>query len=202
MVSPSQGQFPHFEEVNDPKGFRSAILSAKLANKNGAAVDVHSEEDYATHKTFATRDKMAGYSVTPGGELVSVFKHPVSNYENVAQRAAEHGILVGGATHLSAYDGKLPEMYSKARFNASARIPWNEEYKPEGWTGGKPDVVLMHKDMNKKQTAYRPGQGKQFAEWDDAENHTLTKASSSAARKQREVSGLKDHFGGGLNGRR
>lgn len=198
MVRPKEGQFPHFEEQHDPKRFRASILGAKIANKNGASVDVHSEEDYATHKMFSTKDGMAGYSVTPQGEMVSVFKHPVSNYEHVAQRAAEHAGLVGGATHLSAFDGKLPEMYSKGRFNASSRVPWNEEYKPEGWKGdSKPDVVLMHRDMNKKHTAYKPGQGKTFADWDGAEKHTLRAGQNAVSKNRRSVAGLADHFASG-----
>lgn len=196
MVKPTAGQFPHFEETHDPAGFRTAVLGAKLANKNGASVDVHSESEYSTHKMFTTRDKMAGYSVTPGGELVSVFKNPVSNYENVAQRAAEHGTLVGGATHLNAYDGKLPEMYAKGGFKPSARIPWNEEYKPEGWKGGSPDVVMMHADAHVNRKPYDGTKGKQFAEWDDAEKHTVSQAKRAATRKQTQVSQMKEKFGG------
>lgn len=197
MVSPKSGQFPHFEETHDPAGFRSAILSAKLANKNGASVDVHSQEEYSSHKMFTTRDKMAGYSVSPQGELVSVFKHPASSYENVAQRAAEHGTLVGGANHLNAYDGKLPEMYAKGGFKASSRLPWNEEFKPEGWKGGSPDVVMMHALPHVNRKPYSGTHGKQFEDWDAAESHTKQLATKSETRQKSVVKpALKEKFGG------
>lgn len=141
--------WPHFVELKpaDAKVFHGWAKAAKTSQgANGRAVDVHSPEDYSNMKMFSTVDGKAGYAVTRSGELTSVFKHKESSYENVAQRAAEHGAVVGGATHLSAFDPKLPKMYTKGGFKVAGRVPFDPDYKPAGWnmaTQGKPDVVFM-----------------------------------------------------------
>lgn len=153
--------FPHFEELHPKEAgiFKSRIQAAKKASPNGSAVDVHKVGDYKNMRLFMTRDGHAGYAVSPEGELNSVFKHPASPYENVARRAAEHGVLIGGATHLSAFDtnGKLPSSYQKGGFKAVGRNAWNEDYKPSGWKVSRdrrPDVVFMSADRTVAQHGY------------------------------------------------
>lgn len=147
--------FPHFEEMsgsNVSAGlFKQYIQKAKKASPNGAAVDIHKVGDYKKMKLFATRDGLAGYAVNEQGELNSVFKHPDAPYQEVARRAAEHGALLGGATHLSAFGNKLSDMYAKGGFRPLSYAQWNEQYKPSGWkprTQGRPDVVFMAADRN------------------------------------------------------
>lgn len=143
MVDPT---FPHFEETKNASLFKRYIQGAKKASPMGAAVDIHKVADYKGMKMFATRDGLAGYAVNANGELNSVFKHPSAPYEEVARRAAEHGILVGGATHASAFDPKLPAMYAKGGLAPLSHVQWNEEYKPTGWKPsrqGRPDVTFM-----------------------------------------------------------
>lgn len=141
-------RFPHFMEVPPSAAtvFKHHITAAKEAHPYGAAVDVHSINDYRKMRLFMTEDKQAGYAVTPEGELNSVFSHPESRYRNVAQHAAQHAILMGGATHASAFDPVLPEMYRRGGFEVVAHTPWNEEYKPEGWDSerqGTPNVTFL-----------------------------------------------------------
>lgn len=148
MVDPS---FPHFEETQNASLFKQYIQKAKKSNPMGAAVDVHKVNDYKGMKMFATRDGLAGYAVTKEGELNSVFKHKDAPYEEVARRAAEHGHLIGGATHLSAFGDKLPEMYAKGGFRPLSAVQWNEQYKPKNWKvrkQGRPDVVFMGSDRS------------------------------------------------------
>jgi hypothetical protein len=139
--------FPHFEELapSEAHVFHQRISAAKKANPYGAAVDVHKRSEYKTMKMFMTRDGTAGYAVKPTGELTSVFKHPDSPYKNVSARAAEHAVLLAGATHASAFD-PLPGMYQKGGATAVSRSPWEDQYKPSNWKvskQGRPDVSYM-----------------------------------------------------------
>lgn len=148
MIDPT---FPHFEETKNAGLFKRYVQEAKRANPMGAAVDTHKVADYKNMKMFATRDGLAGYAVNDQGELNSVFKHPDAPYEEVGRRVAEHSALLAGATHLSAFGPKLPEMYAKGGFRPLSSVQWNEEYKPSGWKvrrQGRPDVVFMGADRS------------------------------------------------------
>jgi hypothetical protein len=139
-------RFPHFMEVpNTSAGdFKNYMKRAVGLHKFGAAVDIHPVSSLRNMRMFMTEDKKAGYAVTPEGELTSVWSHPLSGYRDVTRHAAEHAVLMAGATHLSSFDPALPEMYRKGGFQPIASTPWNEEYKPAGWNDelqGKPRVV-------------------------------------------------------------
>jgi hypothetical protein len=59
--------------------------------------------------------------------------------------------ISAGGKKLDAFDTILPEFYGTHGFVEAARIPWNDEYAPEGWdketfkdfNNGEPDVVMM-----------------------------------------------------------
>ena len=145
--------FPHFVEYSPKEAgiFKGFIQRAKRDNPMGAAVDVHKVSDYKNMRMFSTPDGLAGYAVNKAGELNSVFKHPKAPYGDVARHAAEHAALIGGATHLSAFDAKLPEMYAKGGFRPLSHVQWNEEYKPSRWKlrkQGRPDVVFSGADRS------------------------------------------------------
>ncbi len=129
--------------------FYKAIREASRRHKLGRAVDVKDKEFYtsAGTKLFLAGDATAGVAVTDYGDLVSVFKAPGSSAdinELLAQAAEE-------SKTLDAFDinGFLPDLYAKHGFVPVARVPFNEQYAPEGWPyeiAGKPDVVLMVRD--------------------------------------------------------
>jgi len=172
--------FPHFNETYSPALFQSALSAASAAHPHGASVTVNPASHYADHRMFLTPDAKAGYAVSPSGEVVSGFKHPDSQYKDVGRRITEHATVVGGGTHLNAYDPVLPAMYSKSQFKAVARVPWNTEYEPEGWKGGKPDVVFMSSDVTGKQNVYRKNQGKSLGAGEDSYDTGLNIASKQA----------------------
>ena len=174
---PREDGFPHFNELQpeDAGMFKAHLQRARNANPMGAAVDVHKVADYKKSRMFMTNDGLAGYAVHPSGELTSVFKHPNSPYTDVARRAAEHSALLGGATHASAFDPKLPEMYGNGGFRALSHVQWNEEYKPPRWKvsrQGRPDVAFLGadrsvaKEMNSGQKTYRPGNTPKVPDYD------------------------------------
>jgi hypothetical protein len=151
---PARDVTPNYIELNpqhEAKWFRQKITEAKKAHKYGAAVDVHSVKEYKTHRLFATADGMTGFSVSPSGEMTSVFNHPKSKYGKASKRAAETAVLLGGATHASGFDPALPKAYQAGGFRAVARNAWNKKYKPAGWDAesqGEPDVVFMAADRS------------------------------------------------------
>jgi hypothetical protein len=89
--------------------------------------------------------------------------------DSILALAVQHG-----GRKLDAFDTVLPAIYSDNGFRAVARIPWNEEYKPEGWdkgtfkkfNGGKPDVVFMVYDPANA-APYKPGDGKRVASYEE-----------------------------------
>lgn len=148
-----EDKFPHFVEYSPKEAghFKAFIQRAKKANPNGAAVDVHKVGDYKNMRMFSTPDGLAGYAVNKEGELNSVFKHPDAPYGNVARHAAEHAVLMAKATHASAFDPKLPDMYQKGGLRALSHVQWNEDYKPKNWKvsrQGRPAVAFMGADRS------------------------------------------------------
>jgi hypothetical protein len=78
-----------------------------------------------------------------------------------------------GGRRLDAFDTVLPHIYAQNGFRTVARLPWNEDYKPEGWNhdafkqfkGGRPDVVFMAHDP--QAGAYNPGDGRTVSDYDE-----------------------------------
>jgi hypothetical protein len=150
--------------------FHDAIAAAKAADPYGAAVTVYPEEDYRGARLFVTADGKAGFALK-GDDLVSVFKHPESDTKGFAFTAMGLGVQQG-ARRLDAFDTVLPRLYERGGFEAVARIPWNDEYKPDGWdyqrfgkyNGGRPDVVFMA--FTGSGATYKPGAGKTVSDYD------------------------------------
>jgi hypothetical protein len=57
-----------------------------------------------------------------------------------------------------------------------ARLKWNDEYAPDGWdyptydrfNGGRPDVVFMAHSPGAEDSSYKPGEGVQVQDYDEA----------------------------------
>ena len=138
-----------FESHTNAKQFHADITDMKEASTHGAAVYVYTPEEYAKMKLFTTADGKVGFAIKDG-DLVSVFKHPDSSVkgamDSIVPLAKEQG-----AVKLDAFDTMLTGAYKKYGFNTKAKMPFNEEYKPEGWdpkqfadyNEGKPDVDYM-----------------------------------------------------------
>ena len=132
------------------RGFRDAIAAAAKKHPYGKAVTVKTAEEYAERgtKLFLAPDKTAGVAVTPDGDLVSVFKAPGSkvDVDPLLKQAAERAIK------LDAYDtgnGFLIDKYAKLGFRPVARVAFNPDFAPKGWSYkrlGRPDIVYMVRD--------------------------------------------------------
>jgi hypothetical protein len=194
---------PTYHELH-PEGaeaFHSAIGAAKHAHEAGAAVTQYPAEDYKDMRTFLTKERDAGFALK-GDDIVSVFKHPKAPYRNVTRSMLDLAKQNGGR-RLDAFDTVLPHLYAQNGFRAVARLPWNEEYKPEGWkhdtfkahNGGRPDVVFMAHDP--QAGAYQPWDGKRIADYDEGEHHQRAALAQVQARGNMPAAPGPEAYGSG-----
>ena len=165
-----------FKETQPQSGaaFAKAISDAKNAGQFGAAVHVYDPSEYDGMRTFLTSDGKAGFALK-GDDIVSVFRHPDAIQHKGAAASALSQAVEEGGRKLDAFDTELPHIYGKNGFRAVARVPFNDEFRPEGWNyevnkpfnNGRPDVVFMAHDPSYGQP-YKPGDGKMFDNYDDA----------------------------------
>jgi len=169
------------------KGEESAALFHKAISKAGAAVHVYEPEEYKNMRLFLAPDALGGFALK-GNDIVSVFKDPKAPYKRFALTALEMGVAQGGR-RLDCFDTVLPHFYSKNNFRAVARIPFVDEYAPEGWdyegmkdfNNGRPDVVFMVYDP--EAGPYRPDDGEKVEDYDKA-----------VAIQQKEVARIKKEW--------
>jgi len=149
--------------------FRALMLASKEGHKFGSSVFVYSAEEYATMRLFLAEDGKTGGALKPNGDMVSGFSTN-SGGSNVIQI-----LIAAGGTMGDAFDTVLPRLYAANGFRAVARVPWNDEFAPDGWdyntfarfNAGRPDVVYMVYDPGPI-VDYAAGQGETFANPDDA----------------------------------
>jgi hypothetical protein len=126
--------------------FADTLQQSKNASVNGAAVYVYPAEDYQGMKLFIAESGKSGFAIKPDGDIVSVF-----SMEKGSGRSVMEAAIASGGKKLDAFDTILPEFYGEHGFVEAARIPWNDEFSPEGWNkdtfkkfnNGEPDVVMM-----------------------------------------------------------
>jgi hypothetical protein len=112
------------------------------------SVDSVSEE--AANEGTVITDEDGGVVVSKDGDIKGLFKRVSSKAKGVAQKLLQKAIDAGG-NKLDNFDTYLTPIYKRAGFRVVSRIPFNEEYAPEGWNKekhGTPDVVAMVYDPN------------------------------------------------------
>jgi len=90
--------------------------------------------------------------VSKDGDIKGLFKKAASKAKGVAQKLLQKAVEAGGVK-LDNFDNYLTPVYEKAGFRVVSRVPFNEEYAPEGWNKekhGTPDVVAMVYDPQNK----------------------------------------------------
>jgi hypothetical protein len=95
----------------------------------------------------------AGYGfVSQSGDIKGVFKANKESSEKTGDEVLKKAVKAGGIK-LDNFDGYLTKIYERNGFVIASRIPFNEEYAPEGWNKeahGTPDVVAMVYDPAKQ----------------------------------------------------
>ena len=127
-----------------PQVFTAALDDAIKANKYGLMVSSKTPQELADSGavTFMTNDGLAGAAVTADGDIEAVFKNPASQIKGASAPLMLNAIENGGRK-LDCYGDRLVKTYNKMGFEPVARVAWNPEYAPEGWTYGPKDVYVM-----------------------------------------------------------
>jgi hypothetical protein len=114
------------------------------------SVDTVSLEDAKEGTVIKTE---AGYGfVSQSGDIKGVFKANKESAEKTGDEVLKKAVKAGGIK-LDNFDGYLTKIYERNGFVIASRIPFNEEYAPEGWNKeahGTPDVVAMVYDPYKQ----------------------------------------------------
>lgn len=106
--------------------------------------------------------------VTEDGNMIGLFKYDPSKTGTAA--AVQEARVKMGGIKLDNFDGYLTKTYQRNGFRVAARIPFNEEYAPEGWNKekhGTPDVVFMIYDPNGKLNLKE----RTFTDYEDAQSY-------------------------------
>jgi len=170
------------------KKFADTIQQSKDESPHGAAVYVYPVEDYQGMKLFLSDSGKSGFAVKPDGDIVSVF-----SMEKGSGRSIMEAAISAGGKKLDAFDTILPEFYGTHGFVEAARIPWNDEFAPDGWdknafkkfNNGEPDVVMMVLDPS-LEGEYQPRTDIYTTDYDQAvemQNAMLKKAARSRPKK-------------------
>ncbi len=132
------------DTTSDPQLFSSALEEARQNNPHGLMVSGKTVEELSQPgtRTFMSADNMAGVLVTPDGDIEAVFKNPKSDARQAVTPLLITAVENGGRK-LDCYGIGLVKKYNKKGFEAVAKIPFNEEYAPDGWTYGKQDVYVL-----------------------------------------------------------
>ena len=127
-----------------PQVFTAALDDAIKANKPGLMVSSKTPQALADSGavTFMTNDGLAGAAVTADGDIEAVFKNPASQIKRASAPLMLNAIENGGRK-LDCYGIDLVQNYNKFGFEPVARVAWNPEYAPDGWTYGPKDVYVM-----------------------------------------------------------
>jgi hypothetical protein len=173
-----------FYETNDAKLFHKSITESTKNNKYAASVFVYPVSDYKNSRLFLTADGKAGLAITEDGDIISVFSYGEGK-GRIPQLIVT--AIKEGAVSLDHYDTVLTTYYAKFGFVPAAKVTWNDEFAPDGWSketfrdfnNGEPDVVAMVYDGGNRETiTERVGtfedvtpkleEAPYVTEWDDA----------------------------------
>ena len=100
------------------------------------------------------------------GDIKGVFKADLKSTEKTGDKVIQEAVKKGGIKLDNFALPNLMKIYERNGFREVSRLPFNEEYAPEGWTPeqGTPDVVAMVYDPNEELNIEK----KSFTDYDEA----------------------------------
>lgn len=100
------------------------------------------------------------------GDIKGVFKADLKSTEKTGDKVIQEAVKKGGIKLDNFALPNLMKIYERNGFREVSRLPFNEEYAPEGWTPeqGTPDVVAMVYDPNGELNIEK----KSFTDYDEA----------------------------------
>lgn len=128
----------------DPQRFSKALDESIAANKHGLMVSPKSVEELQQPGTitFMGEDGLSGALVTADGDIEAVFKNPASKTKRASTQLLITAVENGG-NKLDCYGAELVNTYNRFGFEPVAKVEWNPDYAPDGWTYGAKDVYVM-----------------------------------------------------------
>lgn len=162
---------------SDATDFAQQMESAQSSlGRMGMSVSPYAQEDYDQIASEGGKFlRAAGNKVLsllkPNGEMVSLVKDASVKAKGAAQAMISRMKDMGGL-FMDNYDIYLTPIYEKAGYKVVARVPFNEQYAPEGWNAedsplkNKPDVVFMVRND------IAPEQAQTFTDYEEAQNYT------------------------------
>lgn len=158
----SGNTFDVYENV-DGQTFRDIFDVARTYTENGELVDVHNAEDYDKNYNVISKDGLSGYSITPEGDLVSVFN--ANNKRGWLRSIADD--VKSKAKTLDCYASEkqdLQNMYAKIfGFKTASIMDYDMQYDHDNIAEkhNKPQVAFM---VNTDQNV----ETKKFTDYDEA----------------------------------
>jgi hypothetical protein len=114
------------------------------------SVSIPEVEDVENGTIITNEDGQA--VVGADGDIKAVYKNPDSEAKRVSDTLLKEAIKAGGIK-LDNFDIYLTKIYKENGFKIVSRLPFNEDYAPDGWNKekhGTPDVVAMIYDPENK----------------------------------------------------
>ena len=127
-----------------PEAFCQALDEAIQTNKYGLMVSAKTPQELADSEaiTFMSKDGLCGAAVTADGDIEAVFRIPGGKGKRLSYQMVVTAIDNGGVK-LDCYGEDLVKNYARMGFEPVAKVKWDPEYAPEGWTYGPKDVYVM-----------------------------------------------------------
>lgn len=147
--TPKYGKNIRVHEIANPQTFHTAISTSQDNNAHSAFVHVYDPEEYAEKRMFLVNAGCAGCAVTKDGDIVSVFKNDDMAQKDDVEKISTALLLTAienGGKKLDCFDGFLPKNYMKHGFIPVCKVPFNDEFAPDGWNferDGRPFIVFF-----------------------------------------------------------
>ena len=166
----------------DANSFVESAMKAKKANKFGSSVSIKSAAEYEGYTLLMAGEGRAHATISPDGELGGVIRGENGTADDV-HALMQAALSTGRVKWLNAFDTILPSMYGEYGFEAVARMPFNDEYKPIDWdyqlygkyNAGRPDVIFMARTKEKSNYELSKNSIPTVKEWDDGVALTMRK---------------------------
>lgn len=127
LVNEKTGNALNLKTNVDAETFHDVFEIAQKYLPKGDAVDVHDVADYKNNRNFLSKDGLSGFSITPDGDLISVFNMGERGFLQTIKKA----ISENGAKTLDCFDSPiqhLPEIYEKTLgFKTASVMDFNYE---------------------------------------------------------------------------
>ena len=143
------------EKGSDLSGKQFSALAKRnqRSNKFGSSVDVFNEAEYEGYDLIVIESGPGAnvtLSISPEGEVGSVTKSAKATSLDVAA-AFDMVISTGKVKFLNGFETVLPDIYATHGFVPVARLKFNPEFQPKGWSAelykefnnGQPDIIFM-----------------------------------------------------------